>query len=87
MIFRRVAGRPDLPRLDRAAGKRLIEHQQAGAADQLNPLIVTMRQRVQASSRPAGQAQALQPGVHAAGHVLRAAPNDSARTASRAGYR
>ena len=65
------------------AGERLVEHQQVGfvdqRGDQLDPLLVTVRQRVQAVRRPPGQAEPLQPGIHAAGHVLRRC----ARTAGR----
>ena len=52
------------------AGKRLVQHQQVRfvhqRGDQLNPLLVTVRQGVQAVRRPFGQAETLQPGVHAA---------------------
>jgi hypothetical protein len=42
--------------------------------DELNPLLVAVRQRVQAIRRPFGQAQALKPGIQTAGHVFRPAP-------------
>ena len=64
------------------AGERLVEHQQVRlvhqGGDQLDPLLVAVRQRVQAVRRPLGQAEALQPGTHAAVHVLRPAPAELA---------
>jgi hypothetical protein len=67
-------------------GERLIQHQQAGLVhqrrDQLDPLLVPVRQRLQAVRRPVGQAQTLQPGIHAAGHVPRRAPDSWPRYTS-----
>jgi hypothetical protein len=60
------------------ARERLVQHQQVRlvhqGGDQLDPLLVAVRQRVQAVCGPIGQAETLQPGPHAAVHILGLAP-------------